>query len=230
MSSSTQWTWTWANSRRQWRTGKSGVLQSIGSQRVRHDLRAEHQQQQINTCYLIFKGFPAGSAVENLPTNAGDFSSITGSERSPEEKNGCPSQYSCLGIPWTEEPGGPQSMVSQRKTCPSNWACMHLIFNKTWKTFKKAGKNMNSLSTDKAINPTRLKVTQILEASDWKLKITMSSEINQRKKFCIITYMWNLREKNLIDTKRLVVSRGGKRCYAKWVKGIERYKLLLIQQ
>ena len=95
---------------------------------------------------------------------------------------------------------------------------------------KKQGKNMNSLSTDKAINPTRLKVTQILEASDWKLKITMSSEINQRKKFCIITYMWNLREKNLIDTKRLVVSRGGKRCYAKWVKGIERYKLLLIQQ
>ena len=139
MSSSTPWTWTRANSRRQWRTGKSGVLQSIGSQRVRHDLRAEHQQQQINTCYLIFKGFPAGSAVENLPTNAGDFSSITGSERSPEEKNGCPSQYSCLGIPWTEEPGGPQSMVSQRKTCPSNWACMHLIFNKTWKTFKKAG-------------------------------------------------------------------------------------------
>ena len=84
------------------------MLQSIGSQRVRHDLRAEHQQQQVNTCYLIFKGFPAGSAVENLPTNAGDFSSVT------EEENGCPSQYSCLGIPWTEEPGGPQSMVSQR--------------------------------------------------------------------------------------------------------------------
>ena len=32
-----QWTWTWANSWRQWRTGKSGVLQSMGSQRVRHD-------------------------------------------------------------------------------------------------------------------------------------------------------------------------------------------------
>ena len=33
----TQWTWVWANSGRWWRTGKPGVLQSIGSQRVKHD-------------------------------------------------------------------------------------------------------------------------------------------------------------------------------------------------
>ena len=33
-----QWTWVWANSGRWWRTGKPGVLQSMGSQRVRHDL------------------------------------------------------------------------------------------------------------------------------------------------------------------------------------------------
>ena len=31
----TQWTWVWANSRRHWRTGKSGVLQPMGSQRVK---------------------------------------------------------------------------------------------------------------------------------------------------------------------------------------------------
>ena len=37
MASPTQWTWGWASSRRWWRTGKSGVLQSMGSQRVRHD-------------------------------------------------------------------------------------------------------------------------------------------------------------------------------------------------
>ena len=30
MASSTQWTWVWANFRRQWRTGKPGVLQSGG--------------------------------------------------------------------------------------------------------------------------------------------------------------------------------------------------------
>ena len=41
MASPTQWTWIWANSRRQWRTGKPDVLQSMGSQRVRHDLLTE---------------------------------------------------------------------------------------------------------------------------------------------------------------------------------------------
>ena len=33
----TLWTWVWATSRRWWRTGKPGMLQSEGSQRVRHD-------------------------------------------------------------------------------------------------------------------------------------------------------------------------------------------------
>ena len=37
MASLTQWTWVWANSRRWWWTGKPGVLQSMGSQRVGHD-------------------------------------------------------------------------------------------------------------------------------------------------------------------------------------------------
>ena len=36
-----QWTWTWENSRRWWWTGRPGVLQSIGSQRVRHDWATE---------------------------------------------------------------------------------------------------------------------------------------------------------------------------------------------
>ena len=37
MASPMQWTWTWANFRRWWGTGRPGVLQSMGSQRVRHD-------------------------------------------------------------------------------------------------------------------------------------------------------------------------------------------------
>ena len=45
MASSTQWTWVWANSRRQWGTEKPGVLRSLGSQRVRHDWVTEQQQQ-----------------------------------------------------------------------------------------------------------------------------------------------------------------------------------------
>ena len=34
MASPTQWTWVWVNSGRQWRTGKPGVLQSMGSKRA----------------------------------------------------------------------------------------------------------------------------------------------------------------------------------------------------
>ena len=34
---STQWTWVWPSSRSWWQTGKPGVLQSMRSQRVRHD-------------------------------------------------------------------------------------------------------------------------------------------------------------------------------------------------
>ena len=37
MSSLTQWTWVWVNSGSWWWTGRPGVLQSMGSQRVRHD-------------------------------------------------------------------------------------------------------------------------------------------------------------------------------------------------
>ena len=40
----TQWTWVWASSRRWWRTGKPGVLQSIESQRVGHNWSTEQQQ------------------------------------------------------------------------------------------------------------------------------------------------------------------------------------------
>ena len=43
MPSLTQWTWVWTNSRRKWRTGKPGMLQSMGLKRVGHDLATEQQ-------------------------------------------------------------------------------------------------------------------------------------------------------------------------------------------
>ena len=45
IASLTQWTWVWANSGRQRRTRKSGMLPSIGSQRVRHHWATEQQYQ-----------------------------------------------------------------------------------------------------------------------------------------------------------------------------------------
>ena len=44
MASLIQWTRVWANSGRQWRTRKPGMLQSMGLQRAGHDLVTEWQQ------------------------------------------------------------------------------------------------------------------------------------------------------------------------------------------
>ena len=41
MASPIRWTWVWASSTSWWWTGKPGVLQSMGSQRVRHDWATE---------------------------------------------------------------------------------------------------------------------------------------------------------------------------------------------
>ena len=58
-------------------------------------------------------GYPVGSVMKNPPANAGDPGSTAGLGRSPENGNGNPLQYSCLGVPWTEKPGRLQSMESQ---------------------------------------------------------------------------------------------------------------------
>ena len=44
MASMTQRTWVWASSRRQWRTGKPGVPQSMELQKVGHNSATEQQQ------------------------------------------------------------------------------------------------------------------------------------------------------------------------------------------
>ena len=44
MVSLTQWTWVWTNSKRWWGTGKPGMLQFMGLQRVEHNLVNEQQQ------------------------------------------------------------------------------------------------------------------------------------------------------------------------------------------
>ena len=58
--------------------------------------------------------FLGGSAVKNLPANAGRASLIPGSGRSPGEGNGNPFSILAWEIPWTEKPGGLQSTGSQR--------------------------------------------------------------------------------------------------------------------
>ena len=52
--------------------------------------------------------------VKESAYNAENPGSIPGLGRSPREGNGNPFHYSCLGNPWTEEPGRLQSMGLQR--------------------------------------------------------------------------------------------------------------------
>ena len=54
MASPTQWTWLWANSGRWWRTRKPGMLQCVGSQRVKHDLATEQQ----SITYIVYTSCP----------------------------------------------------------------------------------------------------------------------------------------------------------------------------
>ena len=60
--------------------------------------------------------------AKNLPVNAGDVGSISGSRRSPGGGNGSHSSILAWGILWTEEPSGLQSVgpKSQTRLCDLN--------------------------------------------------------------------------------------------------------------
>ena len=58
--------------------------------------------------------YPGGSDGEESACNAGDLGLILGLGRSPGEGKATRSRILAWRIPWTEEPGGLQSMGSQR--------------------------------------------------------------------------------------------------------------------
>ena len=68
--------------------------------------------------FMVNADATAGApVVKNLPASAGDAGdagSIPGSERSPGVGSGNPLLYLAWKIPWTEEPGGLQSLGLQR--------------------------------------------------------------------------------------------------------------------
>ena len=62
-------------------------------------------------------GFPGGAVVKNLPAKAGDFRNVVqslGQEDHLEKEMATQSSILAWRIPWMEEPGGLQSMGSQR--------------------------------------------------------------------------------------------------------------------
>ena len=72
MASPPQWTWVWVNSRSWWWTGRPGVLQFMGFQRVGHDWDTE-----VNWTELIW--LPSGSwVVEALWQGSQEFEGFFG--------------------------------------------------------------------------------------------------------------------------------------------------------
>ena len=65
---------------------------------------------------LVFRGqgFPGSSDGKVSAYNAGDLGSIPGREDPLEKEMAIHSSIHAWKIPWTEEPGGLQSMGSQR--------------------------------------------------------------------------------------------------------------------
>ena len=59
------------------------------------------------------KGFPGGSVVKNLPAMQETRVQSLGLEDPMEKEMATHSSIVALEIPWTEEPGGLQSMVLQ---------------------------------------------------------------------------------------------------------------------
>ena len=69
----------------------------------------------VYICVCVCVGFPGGSESKESACNAGDLGLIPGLERSPGEKRmAAHSSIVAWRIPWTEEPGGLQSMGLQR--------------------------------------------------------------------------------------------------------------------
>ena len=106
-----RWTGVWASSGSWWWTGKFGVLQSTGSQRVGHDWATQLK--------LNWMGSPGSSDGKESACNTGDPYFL--GQKNPLEK-GMEIHSSILAwrIPWTEG-----SMVSQRvgQDWGTNTAC-----------------------------------------------------------------------------------------------------------
>ena len=78
----------------------------------------QYKVRDIWTIHISILGSAGGSDSKESACTAGALGSIPGSGRSPGEENGCPVQYSCLENPMDrEEPGGLQSVGSQRVGC-----------------------------------------------------------------------------------------------------------------
>ena len=61
VASPTRWTWVWVNSRNWWWTGRPGVLQFMGSQRIGHDWATELNWTELNCARVRIRRVSPGA-------------------------------------------------------------------------------------------------------------------------------------------------------------------------
>ena len=110
-------------------TVEPGGLQSMGSQRVRHDSVTEQQQHSLFWASQVaqwVKNMPAGQETQETRVRS------LGRKDSLEKYMATHSSILAWRIPWTVEPGGLQSTGLQRVghnwSDRSDWAHMHPLF------------------------------------------------------------------------------------------------------
>ena len=128
MASLPPWTWVWVNSGSWWWTGRPGMLRFMGSQRVGHNWATELDwtNSTFKNLYTHIQAPLVAQIVKNLPALRETWVQSLGREKSPEKRTATYSSIVAWRIPWTEEPGGLQSMGSQTLTWLSGWhTCSH---------------------------------------------------------------------------------------------------------
>ena len=80
-------------------------------------------------------GFPGGSELKSLPAVQETWVQSLGQEDPLEEKMAIDSSILAWKIPWTEEPGGLQSMGSQRVGHHTEHTCMKSQQNESTKIY-----------------------------------------------------------------------------------------------
>ena len=119
MASSIQRTWVWTNSGRQWRSGRPGVLQSMGSRRVGHDWVTEQQQQMlvkiIQSCPTLCKpmdwGLPGSSVHGTLQARTLEWVAIPFSRASSQPRDQTQVSHIAGRFLLSEPPGKPQDTM-----------------------------------------------------------------------------------------------------------------------
>ena len=100
MASPTRWMWVWVNSRSWWWTGKPGVLQFMGSQRVGHDWATELNWSDLALCFAA--GLPYMTGMEQTPNMGLTCSSCSANTCSGMDVLGIDFTNSELSVSWQQ--------------------------------------------------------------------------------------------------------------------------------